>query len=112
MKALEPMPSHPDDGTCDLYIHIKPANTLQDLSKLFDWLCTEFNATPVLPNSFYIAAADLYEENNVDSFIADLTDFLDNPCVGTEIVICPVSEMHQLSFCSDDPEQEPEVCSE
>lgn len=109
MGTLEPMPPHPDDGTCDLYIHIKPANSLQDLSKLFEWLRTEFNATPVLPNSFHIAAEDLYEENNVDSFMTDLTDFLGSPIIGTEIVICPTSAVHQLSFLPADDEQAPET---
>lgn len=106
MVVHDHLSSYPDDGTCDLYVHLKPVNALQDISPVISWLKSEFNAIPVLSNSFYISAGDLYEENNVDSFMADLTEFLGMDYIGLQLVICPTSDLHQLFCESSDSESE------
>ena len=98
MVIHDHLSSYPDDATCDLYVHLKPVNALQDVGPVISWLKTEFNAIPIFSNSFYISSDDLYVENNVDSFMADLTDFLGMNYIGLQVAICPTKDLHQL-FC-------------
>lgn len=107
MVIHDHLSSYPDDGTCDLYVHLKPAHALQNIGPVISWLYSEFSAISIFPNSFYISADNLYVEDNVDSFMADLTDFLGMDYIGLQVVICPTKDLHQL-FC-EPSDSEPEV---
>ncbi len=100
------MSSCPDDGTCDLYVHFKPANALQNIAPIITWLKKEYQAEPIFPTSLYIASDNLYEENNVDSFLKDLTEFLGAKYTGLEVAICPTNSVHQLFFEPFDEKEE------
>lgn len=90
-----------DNDSCNLYIHLNPANALQDISKIVTWLKSEYNATQIFPTSFFIDADELYEEDNVNSFIQDFTQFLGEAPKGLGIVICPTPALSQLFFSED-----------
>ncbi len=96
MIFQEPIPMHPDDGECNLFVHIRFSDAVKDFSRVTDHLREAYHATPVLPTSFYIKAENLYKENNLDSFMDDFTVFLAESKYRKEdydLVICPVRDI-------------------
>ena len=105
MLFQESLSSHPDDGSCDLYVHLQPKTVLFNLEPVRSWLMSEYKATQIFPNSFYIASDYLYEENNADSFIEDFLNYLGPADPGFEFVVCPTSGLQSVSFESDASEE-------
>lgn len=96
----------PDTESCDLYVHLKPANALQDISPIISWLISEYRAAQVLSTSYQIAAENLYENNNVDSFMIDFLEFAGSSFPGLEVVVCPTNYVYYFSLDEDDPDQD------
>lgn len=105
MLFFESISSHPDDGTCDLFVQLHPASVFQDIRPVREWLVSEFSAVKIFDDSFYLAAENLYESDNVDSFCADLTDFIGERFPGLEFIVCPTSSVHHISYERSDVEK-------
>ncbi len=105
MLFFESISSHPDDGTCDLFVQLHPASIFQDIRPVREWLVSEFSAYKIFDDSFYLAVENLYESDNVDSFCADLTDFIGERFPGLEFIVCPTSSVHHISYERPDAEE-------
>lgn len=92
------MSSHPEDGARNLYVHLKPGHALQNIAPIAEWLKTEFDATPVFLNSYFIASDNLYEEDNTESFLEDFAVFIGDRFPGIELVVCPTDAYYWVSF--------------
>ncbi len=103
MIFQESIPMHPDDGTCNLYVHLRFINTKKDVDRIFANLQSTFHAIPILPmTSYYIKAEHLYSKNNLDSFVDEFTDLLGGYGFRADeydLVVCPV---HDILFLSAD----------
>ena len=106
MNSNDHRPALPDTGPCDLYVHLKPANALQDISPIISWLSAEYHAVQVLSTSYQIAAENLYKSNNVDSFMMDFLEFVGSSFPGLEVVVCPTNYVCYFSLEEDDPGQD------
>lgn len=97
MLFFESISSHPDDGTCDLFVQLHPASVFQDIRPVREWLVSEFSAVKIFGDSFYLAAENLYESDNVDSFCNDLAAYIGDRFPGLEFIVCPTSFVHHIS---------------
>ncbi len=97
MLFFESISSHPDDGTCDLFVQLHPASVFQDIRPVREWLVSEFSAVKIFGDSFYLAAENLYESDNVDSFCNDLATYIGDRFPGLEFIVCPTSFVHHIS---------------
>lgn len=97
MLFFESISSHPDDGTCDLFVQLHPASIFQDIRPVREWLVSEFSAYKIFDDSFYLAAENLYESDNVDSFCNDLAAYIGDRFPGLEFIVCPTSFVHHIS---------------
>lgn len=105
MIFFENISSHPDDGTCDLFVQLHPASIFQDIRPVREWIVSEFSAIRIFDDSFYLAAENLYESDNEDSFCADLADFIGERFPGLEFIICPTSHVRQVSVERSDVDE-------
>lgn len=100
MIFQESIPMHPDDGKCNLYVHLNFTNPGKDITPVIDCLRGTYHAIPILPMSYYIKAEHLFGKNNLDSFMDDFTVFLAESGFmydEYDLVICPVQNILYLS---------------
>lgn len=111
MIFQEAIPMHPDDGKCNLYVHLNFVGPEKDTSPVIDHLLNVYHAIPILPMSYYIKAEYLYKKNTLDSFMDDFTVFLaenDFKYNEYDLVICPVQSI--LYLAADGSEIDDEGC--
>lgn len=100
MIFQESIPMHPDDGKCNLYVHVSLTAPEKDPSPIIACLRDKLHATPICPTSCYIKAEHLWGKNNLDSFVEEFTAFL-APDLGLkdddyDLVVCPVRDILYL----------------